>query len=260
MRPTLSIISTFRETLQLGVRYWKLVLGVSLVTATLLTLQGFNVVSTARSNMAVMLVAQLFLLVVQFVISAMTTAAVLGVLKSPQNDSEFWSIIKLNIKAYTGTLIRLSLLLALFASAVTMPFGFAIAAFDLSKPTSFGLLIKLFAFFIAILYLVFVKFALANPLVVVEGKNAIDAIIDSWEMTKGRFGYVLGCYVFLGTADYFAISLFGYVGPGGFGFIEIAGNIVAGIFGCLWDLMAWCMYQQIKACYASSETPPPYTN
>jgi magnesium-transporting ATPase (P-type) len=258
-RPTFSILKTLGEACWLGARYWKILVLISLVTVIPVILASCIELYLAPnsseeyirshpqefSNQSLLLsVVTLVLSLFIFAISAMKTAAILGMLKESQ--AEIWLTIKDNIQNYTWTLIRVQILLALIAWIVVIPISMFVGFYgkELISPNNYFL--KVLVIFFAILYLVFIKFALADPVVVVEGLRARASLKRSWQMTRGRFGYVLGCYVFLGTADYFLNTEFGNFSDTSLT-VTIILNIVNELFSCLWVLLGWAMYQQIKA-------------
>ncbi len=49
--------------------------------------------------------------------------------------------------------------------------------------------------FMQISFLLFAKYALADPLIVYEKMGARAALRRSWEMTRGNYGYVGACYL-----------------------------------------------------------------
>jgi hypothetical protein len=185
-----------------------------------------------------------FEIVISLVVGVIITAALLGVLKAAPFEGSMWPIIKRSIKTYTGVLVRLSIILMLVGVIVTIPLSTFMAYWIAD---SHHMAMRIAIMIITIFQLVLIKFALANPLVVVEGKSALGAIAGSWRMTSGRFLYVLGCYLFLGTGDYLISEVFEWLGPGIFHVIDIVAALVGGLWFCLWELTGWCMYWRIKA-------------
>ncbi len=191
--------------------------------------------------------------VVLLIISAMQSAVILGILKSPENETGIWPVALSSIRNYTWPLIRLALLLMLAVWVFVIPISMVVAFSGKTLISPHNYVFHVLFVFLAILYLAFIKFALAEPLIVVENMRAIDSLKKSWEMTKGRFGYVFGCYVFLGTAEYFAQQLLDhFASSASFGVVNLINHIINGLVGCLWVLMAWCMYWRIKGHEAQS--------
>ena len=204
-------------------------------------------------------VFSLLMVLIDIAIAAMVAAVILGVLKAPSPAG--WLTIKVSIRSYTWRLIILSILLAIIACLVTIPFSFIIAFYGFSA-TEHGPGIVAHNYFIdfmimlmAILYLLFVKYALADPLIVIEGMGPLAALKRSWQMTRGRFGYVLGCYVFLGTAEYFIGALLrNYESPHRFTWVKAIELLITSVLTCYWILLAWCMYWRIK----QADAPPKF--
>jgi membrane-anchored glycerophosphoryl diester phosphodiesterase (GDPDase) len=102
---------------------------------------------------------------------------------------------------------------------------------------------------VGVLFLVFLKYALADPLVVTKNSRARESLRISWHMTRGHFGYVLLCYLLLGGV----LVVVGYFTPefgaqGTFGMLaDVVLQYFNGVLGTIWIVLAWVMYVRIKA-------------
>ena len=183
--------------------------------------------------------------------AAGVAAVILGVLKTTPPAT--WATVSMSIRYYTWPLIILSVLLGIIAFLITLPFSFVVAFYGFgslghgSKVVEQSYFIKLLAVLMAILYLIFVKYALADPLIVIEEMEPLTALKRSWQMTRGRFWYVLGCYVLVGTTEYFMLLPFQiYESPHSFNCAKAIDLLISGAFTCYWVLLAWCMYWRIR--------------
>jgi len=78
--------------------------------------------------------------------------------------------------------------------------------------------------------------------------NPLAALGRSWQMTRGRFGYVVGCYIFVSAGEYFLTLLFQHFEqPSVVALANVADALVNGMLGCYWIFLAWVMYVHIKA-------------
>ena len=195
-------------------------------------------------------------LFVSLVLLAAKTAAILGLLTADRLENKVWKAVRSCVKIYTWTLFRLNILIGLIAILVAIPFGLVMRVTGSSANITL---------FVTGLYLVLVKYALADPLVVVENLNARDALYRSWEMTKGHFWYVAGCYLFLGFGEWLIHKLMGPSLNGtDRGSVWILVQLGLRTIDSLWIFLSWCMYQRIKEADAiapvhgipSTESPP----
>jgi hypothetical protein len=174
------------------------------------------------------------------VLDAAKAAAVLGLLRrGPQENMEYEAIWK-SVKTYTWTLVRLSILIGLIAMLLAIPFALVMR---IVGPSKFIIL------FLTTFYFFLVKYALADPLVVMENMNAVNALKRSWEMTKGHFWYVLGCYLFLWLGGWlitWAILLPVDAPDSSMGWAWLPVHLGARFIDSSWLILSWCMYLRIK--------------
>jgi hypothetical protein len=248
-----SVITTLRQALELGVRHFWLLLALSALAAVPSEAIGLIVGGTNGGPSFADAVIGFVGVVLAVATDAIKTAAILGVLKTSPSRADLVPVIRTSIRTYTWTLIRLSILLMLITFVVTIPFSLAAVALISMHVHVF--VVQILLVMIAILYLVFIKYALANPLIVVEDMRARQALVKSWEMTKGRFWYVLGCYVLLGTAEYSISSVFTHFVPETPKLFEIPLDTLNDFCESVWVLVAWRMYLQIRE--ADGITLPP---
>ena len=181
-------------------------------------------------------------LVVGFILTAVATAAILGVLSRPATEPNPWPAMRRSIAKNIWTLCRLYLLLTVIAMIPGLIMGMILATL---KATAASPVVMLFF----VIYLIMIKYALADPLVVKEGMGARAALKRSWQMTRGAFWYVLGCYLCLVAIEQllhwlFASTHFTSEPAGLSGFLfDIADEVTSP----LWIIVSWVMYNQIKA-------------
>jgi hypothetical protein len=207
-------------------------------------------------------------IVVEIMIEAVVTASILGVLTISPSAAGVWDAIKGSTRRFAWRLAILMILLCLIAVVVvTIPLTLIIAIITVAAPHGSAThpegnyFVEFTVALMAILYLIFVKYALANPLVVVEDMNPLPALRRSWQMTRGHFGYVLGCYVIVGTAEYFISYFFDLSGAtNSFTWAEATNHLFVSIMNCYWILLAWCMFWRIRdaenAAAAPTLSPP----
>lgn len=291
MKKRLSIISTLVEALKLGGQKTVLVVLLSVLTAcplialTAVTLglkppevpdartatsaQFAKMSAEMPAYLAKSLAATGGLLVTQIVTQAGVAAILLGVLKPGTEMQTLSATILRSLRRYVWPLIILIILLSIIAVVITVPFSFLIAAYGFTfgfengkaHPEVHSYFIGFMLALMAIVYLVFVKYALAYPLVVIEEMNPLRALARSWKMTQGFFGYVFGSYVFVGSAEYFIGHLIeNYASFDQMTVARVIDTLVMSFIQCYWVFLAWCMYWRIRdaenAAMPVSESPP----
>jgi hypothetical protein len=265
MKPKFSIFSTLGEALKLARQHPRLLLSLALFVTLqsiafqwlLLTYQpppmpdihskNFDAYTKASMMYSTWLaIFSLIISVVQMVVSALVTAAILGVLKPNSPEISTWTALSQSVRRCTWRLIIVSLLLASLTVAIIVPLELVLFAFGHFSTALFSYVLDFISVLLAIIYLVFIKYALAYPLVVVEGLGPLAALGRSWQMTRGRFWYVLGCYVFVGTAEHFLTHLSHSFGQHThFTWLNAVDNLIGGLFTCYWIVLAWVMYKRI---------------
>jgi hypothetical protein len=250
----LSIITTLREVLEL---WWRNIRWITIVSLAVGIPQIFitewfvklmpSPKNMGHSNLAWSLslsIGSCVAFMIAMIISdAFSSAGILGVLKAQSSGLSPWSSIKDCVRKYIWTLLRVVTILTLIGGIFVVVSQFIFINFIyLFSPKGFSFVAALSG----VLFLIFLKYALADPLVVLEERGAWDALARSWRMTQGHFWYVLGCYLFLWLGFWlvdwpfhkldhrihaisFPIQLFG-------AWLE-----------SLWIVLAWVMYFRIKA-------------
>jgi len=255
-REVLSVIATLRETLEL---WWRNIRWITVVSLTLgippilITEWDVNQLPPAGNLKHTPFAWTVLLLIFSslalcMIAGALSSAGILGLLKAQSSGMKSWNSIKDCVRTYTWTLLRVVMILtfigAIFFAIVQTIYIFLVWPFSPKRfPDT--------ATMMGALYLIFVKYALADPLVVIEGRGALDALAQSWRMTRGHFWYVLGCYAFL----WLAIWLVHWP------FVKLEHRIIVIEFpvqllrvwlDSLWVVIAWVMYFKIKA----ADEPP----
>jgi heme/copper-type cytochrome/quinol oxidase subunit 4 len=191
-------------------------------------------------------------------LDAAKIAALLGLLRRDSLQKTALEAVRNSIKKYTWTILRLMFLIGL----TFIPFALVIyIVVNLLGAHKYVIIFGMG------FYLVLIKYALAYPLVVTENLKAGDALWQSWEMTKGHFRYVLGCYLFLGLGLWLIRwTITSPVNDPGFG-LSWAWMLVQFclmLIELLWIVLSWCMYLRIKemgtqplSVFQETPTPPP---
>jgi hypothetical protein len=249
----MSVLTTLRDALLLGVRYFWLLLALSILVA--LPTSQFEIEHNepkARMTGLQPLVG-LMVLAAALVLVAMKNAAILGLLSRSPSDARFWSVIIASIRASAATLVRVELMLWGITILAIIPIGLFVRLVG-----SVGIAADIFVILFAILELLILKYSLADPLVVVEGISAWDALKKSWNMTKGHFSYVASCLILLAAGQYVFKQLVQQTLPGlPFSYPRLAGAIATSWVESFWVLTAWCMYQRIKNAEPPTSPPTP---
>jgi hypothetical protein len=266
MKPGLSVFSALRESFYLWTQnFWiftVIAVATGLPQLALWHLQTMlapiprpsHFTAGSISTMAVFLLTTF---AVYLILSAISTAAILGILGRPAPDSLPWPAMRRSIAANTWSLCCVGLALCL---VFIIPRTLVMVSLPLFRiiPTH-----RIDGLFLG-LYAIMVKFALADPLVVVERKRAGAALGRSWQMTRGAFWYVLGCYVFFPAIDQLLHWLFKSIHflsslPSLFGVLV---NLVYDVVSPFSVIVSWVMYNQIKAARPddtalTAQTPAP---
>ena len=248
----LAIFVTFSEAIRLAARHLGLIITLALVDLIPFALTPVVHSATAHlSYSSLYAFVALTVLVVTFILIAIKSAAILGVLEKPASP---WRSALNCIRLNMWTLVRVKILLVLVAGLFLLPvyaISKAMGALDATHSQTHK-----FAFaFMAIIYLVFAKYALTDPLVVLEKSKAAVALEKSWEMTRGRFFYVLGCILALTALNIFVNSVFQHFGDiNALNLLGLSHHFISDLIDSLSIFVAWEMYWRIKAIRA---TPPP---
>jgi hypothetical protein len=151
-----------------------------------------------------------------------------------------------SINRFGSKLVGVHLLIAILGGVAVAFVSFCVAAFHLFEvPT----LVTLLSVAMAVMWIIFLKYALTDPLVVIENYNVVDALRQSWRMTRNHLGYVAANYIAIG-ATFALIGVAGqhFIPNGWLGVLssEIILLVVDGL-GLIWVTLALCMYHRIKA-------------
>jgi len=179
----------------------------------------------------------------RLLLDAVTVAAILGLLRKDSLEKTAWAAAGSSITNYTWTLFRLLILIGLIFIPFALLIGLAVSILGANK------FILIFAIGF---YLVLIKYALADPLVVVENLGAWDALKRSWEMTKGHFRYVMGCYLFLGLGAWLIIWLISLPFPDADNEMSLPVEFASHLIDSLWIVLSWSMYVRIKEAEAQA--------
>jgi hypothetical protein len=258
--PPLSVFATMGDVLRLAWKHPRIVLGTSMAVSLPTIVSGLaDTRLTGMFPSFVLFAIQPPLLVIIYLIDAAQRAAIIGLLAEPE-PALAWAAMRQALRTRTLTLIRVTILLMLIA----IPFGIVvgiIAASVLAFQKPF--VATLFSIVLGVLFLVFLKYSLADPLVVARNTGAFESLRISWHMTKGHFGYVACCYLLLGGCMV-VIEKFltppDYDGPV-HALLADACCFIYAVIGTLWVILAWCMYLRIgnvdRAMLAAKETSVP---
>jgi hypothetical protein len=155
--------------------------------------------------------------------------------------------------------VAASLLVLLLLSIAPVLVGIAGAAASVAS-SSLGFAVLIFGSILVIapfILYVGVHLALAVPVVMREGRGAVDALRRSWGLVKGAWLWVLGIFVVLGIApavvQRLAEPAIGRDGPAHFVLWAIASTVVAILAVVLYGVGAGVVY----ACRAPEDVVPP---
>ena len=240
----LFIFDTLKETLQLSAKHFRLLLCVGVALAAPVTVQAFAA-DFARTAGATLLPSFLALpiAIIQMLFDAVCRAAILGVLAEPAPELA-GTAMRAAIRTRTWTLFRVGILLTLMVIPVGLIVGFFGVALN---HLGTSVVTTTISIVFGLVFLLFMKYALADPLVVVKGMGARDSLKSSWRMTRGHFGYVLGCYLLLGVAIVVIQTFLPFL-PYDTAYDIIAAiliNIASAVAGSVWTVLAWVMYVRI---------------
>jgi hypothetical protein len=253
----LAIFVTFSEAIRHATRHLGLIITLAIVDLIPFALTPVVHGATAHPSPGslktfAVLTTELTVSVVILILIGAKSAAIIGVLKEPASP---WRSALSCIRLNTWTLVRVKILLGLVAGLFLLPvyaISKTMGTLDVTHSQSHK-----FAFgFMAIIYFIFAKYALTDPLVVLEKSKAAVAFEKSWEMTRGRFLYVLGCILALTALNIFVNSVLQHFGdiksPN---LLGLSHHFISDLIDSLSIFVAWEMYWRIKAIRA---TPPPF--
>ncbi len=239
----LSVYSTLKETVLLWLRnFWSFTV-ISLVLGSLEIGAEPLLDEVAKLHVLLGIGAAIGMIAFHLFLSAVRAAAILGLLKGQRTQEPGWISLYEGVKNNTWTLMQMMVLIALLAVPLILLFFLL----NLMLSDSFGIAGGGIAVLIGVtLYLALLKYALADPLIVLEDRDAWDALEQSWVMTRGFLWYVIGCYLVLGLLQLgvtLGIGSFSatFKGPGTW-LLELTPSI----FAPLWIVMGWCMYFDIR--------------
>jgi hypothetical protein len=236
-----SILSTLKETFSL----WKKHLGFFLLLAFFVNFPDSVFTHVSRRddftlwNVLNGAAAWFFPVIFQ----AVGMAATLSLFRTPPDETK-WLLMIRGVQRYTGQLVGVQLLITVIVLAMFVPIGVLFAFIHLFSPFWVALMVALSY----LLLLVMLKYALADPLVVVEELKAMPALSASWRMTKNRFGYVFGCYFLLAFAIGTIYFLTGHGTRWFHASIWIAPSLKVffKLMDTVWFVLPWIMYLRIR--------------
>jgi membrane-anchored glycerophosphoryl diester phosphodiesterase (GDPDase) len=170
-------------------------------------------------------------------------AAILALLKPRPLEQTPWKAIQETVKKFAWTLSGVFFNLGLIGAGVILAIAYLLSICFPHRTADSSKFVYLFVIGI---YLFFIKYALAYPLVVVEYQAPGSALRKSWRMTKGHFWYVGGCYLFL-WATLRLVQWLVPIPAAGSPFIAEAPLLNLGwqLLDTMWIILSWCMYLRI---------------
>jgi hypothetical protein len=246
----LSVISTLEESFYLWVRNFRFLAVVSILTATPDAFSRYFDDYDLQYHAMGPTTAWGMVIVLGMLFNAIGSAAILGWLRRESPEEKAWVVACRSIDRNMWTLFRKGLLLAGMGILMTIPLLALTAILPL----------KIMIVLSTSLYVIFLKYALADPVIVVENLDAIDALKRSWEMTRNHFGYVLGCYLLLAAGDEFLQWAFTPPTDGPSYVWDWAWPVAQyglALYNCAWIVLSWQMYLRIKEADATNEIVAP---
>lgn len=238
-----SIFSTLKEALLLWIRLFWFLVALSLVTSLIeIAIQhAYNQLSHYGWSVSLPLYGMNA--VILTLIDVVKATAIFGLLKKEPSQPP-WPAIGNTVALYWKILFGVRVLLVLIAIlfvVIIAAVSFALSSFVGGESLTY------FALFEMAIFFLFAKYALADPLVIVEKMNAQNALRKSWEMTRGHFWYVVGCYLFLGLGLWAGHYLLWRANlENTWDGAPVLFHFGFNLTDHVWVLLAWCMYLRIK--------------
>jgi hypothetical protein len=245
----LSILSVLGETLTLWGRHWRLfLLMAAFLCFPALVIGNYHHRGELTGGDVARNAARI---VFPAIFEAIGIAATLSLFARPSPDKP-WLVMVRGVRGYTGQLVGVQVLLCLLAIVLMVPIMMLIWATDaIFDSAPVGIILG------ELIFLIFLKYALANPLVVAENFTAASALEVSWRMTRHRFVFVFGCYLIVGITEWVLNYSMGYValhlGVPNRGWAEIL--FLSRFLNTYWFVLAWVMYRRIKTADDRSVEP-----
>ncbi len=251
MKPNrLFVFDTISEACRLWRAHLRLILIIALVLSIIDVLQNITVQVGGDAWWA-QLTDKALLGVASFILDAVKNAVLLAMIINP--GPLRWQEIRASINRFGARLVSVHLLIGVIAGVVIAPVIVIVASFRIFEAPA---IVTALSIAMAILWVIFLKYSLADPLVVNENYYAMDALRRSWQMTRSHVTYVAGNYIVIGSA--FALVGFAYQHcvPEDWSGLLIANLYSMALNACamIWIPLAWCMYQRIKEADAIRET------
>jgi len=233
-----SVLSTLKEALNLWVRHLAILIPAAFVIALpthIFGLLDYIFDADPLHPAGLIILGNIAAPILRIISEGVGIAAVLNILFRGANENRS-NAIQQGINDYALSLMGVDIWLGLIAMVLFVPV-FALIFVFRGSPL-WGLLVVALA-------VIFLKYALAKPLVVAENMKAWPALAASWQMTRSRFGYVLGCYLIFGVIE---------------GLLQYGINFLHASIAILWPItfsvdvidtypiiIAWVMYLRFRA-------------
>jgi hypothetical protein len=253
----LYVFDTIKEACLLCVAHFRLILSIATIFSILEVLQ-ILILQVGGEAWWAQITGKALLGVAGFILDAVKNAALFAAFA--HGGPIRWSLLRESINRFAARLVGVHIWIAVIGGALVAPIAFGVTAFGLNEPSEF---VTFFAVAMAILWMIFLKYSLADPLVVVENCYAWEALRQSWYMTRNHVTYVAANYIVLGSTlvligravDYYLPD--GWLGYLVFDLYQLPLNIMQ----IIWVSLAWAMYRRIKVADANpgalSEPPLP---
>lgn len=251
----LFVFDTLGEACRLWRAHVRLILIIALTLSTVEVLQTIIVQLGGEARWAQIL-GKALLGVASFILDAVKNAALIYAIINP--GPLRWPEIRNSINRFGARLVGVHLLIGIIGGLAVAAVSCCVAYFRIFEAPK---VVTLLAIALAIMWLIFLKYALADPLVVNENFFAMDALRRSWQMTRSHVTYVAANYIVVGIVFALAEYAYQYCLPQNWSAFLIAGiySLAVNAFALVWITLAWCMYQRIKEADALPEPQSPPT-
>jgi membrane-anchored glycerophosphoryl diester phosphodiesterase (GDPDase) len=246
----LFVYDTVKEACLLYVTHFRLILIIAVILSIPEVLQVL-IIQIGGEAWWAQVTGKALLGVATFIMDAMKNAALFAALAN--GGPSQWSLLRDSINRFAARLVGVHVSIAVIGMIVIAPVSFSVAFFGIYESSTF---VTIFSVAMAILWVIFLKYALADPLVVIENRYAWDALRQSWYMTRNHVSYVAANYIVLGVPlALIGIAVGRYLPGGWLGVLaDDLYRLPLHILQAFWVTLAWAMYRRIKIADENSGT------
>jgi len=238
----LFVFDTIKEACLLCVTHFRLILNIAIILSIPEVLQVL-IIQIGGEAWWSQVTGKALLGVAIFIMDAMKNAALFTALAN--GGPSQWSLLRDSMNRFAARLVGVHVSIEVIGVIVVVPLSFSVAFFGIYESSTF---VTFFSVAMAILWVIFLKYSLADPLVVIENRYAWDALRQSWYMTRNHLSYVAANYIVLGVPlALIGIAVGRYLPEGWLGVLaDDLYRLPLHILQASWVTLAWAMYRRIK--------------